>query len=303
MDELVASLKQSAEPLDELSLTLLDSIDLEEHAQFSTTRADFEAAVSRIREYILAGDVLQVVLSHRLSIPFGHNPLSLYRALRNLNPSPYLYFLDFKDFQIVGSSPEILVRFENQEVTVRPIAGTRPRGKTPEEDRSLEVDLLEDQKEIAEHLMLIDLARNDIGRICEPGSVELTDKMLVERYSHVMHIVSNVAGRAREDVGPIDALRSTLPAGTLSGAPKLRAMEIIDELESLKRGVYGGAVGYISWNGEMDTAIAIRTGVIKGGRLFVQSGAGVVADSVPAAEWQETIQKASVLLKASLLCE
>lgn len=196
-----------------------------------------------------------------------------------------------------------MVRFEEQEVTVRPIAGTRPRGKTPDEDRGLEVDLLADQKEIAEHLMLIDLGRNDIGKICAPGSVELTEKMLVERYSHVMHIVSNVAGRARDDVGPIDALRSTLPAGTLSGAPKLRAMEIIDELESLKRGVYGGAVGYISWDGEMDTAIAIRTGVIKKGRLFVQAGAGVVADSVPAAEWQETIQKASALLKAALLCD
>ena len=303
LDELTTSLNRAVAPLDHLSLTLPDSVPLEEHAQFSTTREQFEAAVARIREYILAGDVMQVVLSHRLSIPFAHDPLSLYRALRNLNPSPYLYFLDFNDFQVVGSSPEILVRFEEQEVTVRPIAGTRPRGKTPDEDRGLEADLLADQKEIAEHLMLIDLGRNDIGKICAPGSVELTEKMLVERYSHVMHIVSNVAGRARDDVGPIDALRATLPAGTLSGAPKLRAMEIIDELESLKRGVYGGAVGYISWDGEMDTAIAIRTGVIKEGRLFVQAGAGVVADSVPAAEWQETMQKASAVLKAALLCE
>ena len=235
---------------------------LEQQARFSTSQEQFEAGVARIQEYILAGDVMQVVPSHRLSVPFEQDPLTLYRALRNLNPSPYLYFLDLDALQIVGSSPEILVRFEKGEVTVRPIAGTRPRGKTPEEDQALERDLLADHKEIAEHLMLIDLGRNDVGQISEPGSVELTDKMVVERYSHVMHIVSNVMATARKDISPMDALCATLPAGTLSGAPKIRAMEIIDELETVKRGVYGGAVGYISWDGEMDTAIAIRTGII-----------------------------------------
>jgi anthranilate synthase component 1 len=234
-----------------------------------------------------------------MSIPFGAPPLNLYRALRNLNPSPYMYFLDLEDFHIVGSSPEILARLEHGLVTVRPIAGTRRRGRSEEEDAALEVELLADPKEIAEHLMLIDLGRNDVGRIAETGSVVLSDKMVVERYSHVMHIVSNVTGRLLPGKTAIDVLRATLPAGTLSGAPKIRAMEIIDELEPVKRGVYGGAVGYISWAGDMDTAIAIRTAVIKDGRLYVQAGGGVVADSVPRLEWKETQNKARAVFRAA----
>ena len=303
LDDLVARLDAPGEALDSVSLCAPDLTMLEQQATFSTSQEQFEAGVARIQEYILAGDVMQVVPSHRLSVPFEHDPLTLYRALRNLNPSPYLYFLDLEALQIVGSSPEILVRFEKGEVTVRPIAGTRPRGKTPEEDQALEQDLLADHKEIAEHLMLIDLGRNDVGKISEPGSVELTDKMVVERYSHVMHIVSNVMATARQDISPMDALRATLPAGTLSGAPKIRAMEIIDELETVKRGVYGGAVGYISWDGEMDTAIAIRTGIIKDGQLLVQAGAGVVADSVPRSEWEETLNKGRALLRAAAMCQ
>ena len=217
---------------------------------------------------MLAGDVMQVVPSQRLSVPFTASPLSLYRALRTLNPSPYLYYLDLDDFHIVGSSPEILARAENGKVTVRPIAGTRRRGKTKEEDLAFEQELLADPKEIAEHLMLIDLGRNDAGRVSKIGSVVLTDKMIVERYSHVMHIVSNVTGEIRDGLSAMDVLRAALPAGTLSGAPKIRAMEIIDELEPVKRGVYGGAVGYIGWGGNMDTAIAIRTAVIKDQVLY-----------------------------------
>ena len=264
-------------------------------------RARFEAAVERIREYILAGDVMQVVPSQRMSAPFSASPLNLYRALRNLNPSPYLYFLDLGDFQIVGSSPEILSRLQDGEVTVRPIAGTRRRGATREEDLALEAELLADPKEIAEHLMLIDLGRNDVGRVAEIGSVKVSERMIVERYSHVMHIVSNVSGRLREGLNAIDVLRATLPAGTLSGAPKIRAMEIIDELEPTRRGIYGGAVGYLSWHGEMDTAIAIRTAVIKDGRLHVQAGAGIVADSVPALEWEETMNKARAMFRAAAM--
>jgi anthranilate synthase component 1 len=233
-----------------------------------------------------------------MSIDFDRQPISLYRALRNLNPSPYMYFLDMGDFQIVGSSPEILVRSEQGQVTVRPIAGTRKRGKTEQEDDALAADLLADAKEIAEHLMLIDLGRNDIGRIAKPGSLALTENMVIERYSHVMHIVSNVTGEAREGLSAMDALRATLPAGTLSGAPKVRAMEIIDELEPVKRGIYGGAIGYLSWAGDMDTAIAIRTAVVKNGQVHVQAGAGVVADSVPASEWEETLNKARAMLRA-----
>jgi anthranilate synthase component 1 len=264
-------------------------------------RERFEAAVERIREYILAGDVMQVVPSQRLSAPFSGSPINLYRALRNLNPSPYLYFLDLADFQIVGSSPEILSRLQNGEVTVRPIAGTRRRGATREEDLALEAELLADPKEIAEHLMLIDLGRNDVGRVAGIGSVKVSERMVVERYSHVMHIVSNVTGRLREGLNAIDVLRATLPAGTLSGAPKIRAMEIIDEVEPTRRGIYGGAVGYLSWHGEMDTAIAIRTAVIKDGRLHVQAGAGVVADSVPALEWEETMNKARAMFRAAAM--
>ncbi len=264
-------------------------------------RERFLDAVHGIREYILAGDVMQVVPSQRLSAPFSGDPIDLYRALRHLNPSPYLFFLDMGEFQIVGSSPEILVRLAAGEVTVRPIAGTRRRGTTPEEDAALEAELLADPKEIAEHLMLIDLGRNDVGRVAETGSVRVTERMIVERYSHVMHIVSNVTGRLRAGLGPMDVLRATLPAGTLSGAPKIRAMEIIDSLEPSRRGIYGGAVGYVSWQGEMDTAIAIRTAVIKDGLLHVQAGAGVVADSVPELEWEETLSKARAMMRAAAM--
>ena len=255
--------------------------------------------VERIKEYVLAGDIMQAVPSQRMSLPFSAPPLNLYRALRNLNPSPYMYFLDLGDFHIVGSSPEILARSEQGLVTVRPIAGTRRRGLTEAEDDAMEAELLADPKEIAEHLMLIDLGRNDVGRIAEIGSVKLTDKMVVERYSHVMHIVSNVTGQLTPGKSAIDVLRATLPAGTLSGAPKIRAMEIIDEVEPVKRGVYGGAVGYISWAGDMDTAIAIRTAVIKNGKLYVQAGGGVVADSIPRLEWKETLNKARAVFRAA----
>ncbi len=267
------------------------------------TQANYEAAVDAIKQYIVDGDAMQVVLSQRLSIPFASEPINLYRALRCLNPSPYMYFLDLDDFQIVGSSPEILVRLEDDIVTVRPIAGTRPRGKTEAEDLALEKDLLQDPKELAEHLMLIDLGRNDAGRVAEMGSVSLTDKMIIERYSHVMHIVSNVTGRLKAGMSAIDVLRATFPAGTVSGAPKIRAMEIIDELEPVKRGVYSGAVGYLSWNGNMDTAIAIRTAVIKDKTLHIQAGAGIVADSIPRNEWDETMNKGRAIFRAVSLAE
>ncbi|WP_455218539.1 anthranilate synthase component I [Kaarinaea lacus] len=267
------------------------------------TQQGFEDAVRRAREYIVEGDVMQVVLSQRLSIPFAGRPLDLYRALRTLNPSPYMYYLNLDGFHIVGSSPEILVRAEDGEVTVRPIAGTRPRGKTEAEDLELEKDLLADPKELAEHLMLIDLGRNDAGRVAEIGSVKLTEKMLIERYSHVMHIVSNVVGRIKPEYSAIDVLRATFPAGTVSGAPKIRAMEIIDELEPIKRGVYSGAVGYISFTGNMDTAIAIRTAVIKDKTLHIQAGAGIVYDSVPENEWNETMNKGRAIFKAVQMVE
>ncbi|MCI0505752.1 MAG: anthranilate synthase component I [Gammaproteobacteria bacterium] len=267
------------------------------------SRQGYEDAVRRAREYIVEGDIMQVVLSQRLSIPFAGRPLDLYRALRTLNPSPYMYYLNLEGFHIVGSSPEILVRAEEGEVTVRPIAGTRPRGKTAAEDLALEKDLLADPKEIAEHLMLIDLGRNDVGRIAETGSVQLTEKMVIERYSHVMHIVSNVTGRIMPGYSAIDVLRATFPAGTVSGAPKIRAMEIIDELEPIKRGVYSGAVGYISFTGNMDTAIAIRTAVIKDKTLHIQAGAGIVYDSIPENEWNETMNKGRVIFKAVQMVE
>ena len=267
------------------------------------TQKNYEKAVDTIKNYIVNGDAMQVVLSQRLSIPFQSKPINLYRALRSLNPSPYMYFLDLEDFQIVGSSPEILVRLEDNIVTVRPIAGTRPRGETKSEDLALEKDLLEDPKELAEHLMLIDLGRNDLGRVADMGSVNLTDKMIIERYSHVMHIVSNVTGELKKGMNAMDVLRSTFPAGTVSGAPKIRAMEIIDELEPVKRGVYSGAVGYISWNGNMDTAIAIRTAVIKDKTLHIQAGAGIVADSIPKNEWDETMNKGRAIFKAVSLAE
>lgn len=262
------------------------------------TREGFEAAVCRIKDYIVEGDAMQVVLSQRMSIPFAAAPLELYRALRRLNPSPYMYCLDLGDFHIVGSSPEILVHVEAGQVTVRPIAGTRPRGHDAAEDLALEQDLLEDPKELAEHLMLIDLGRNDVGRVSDVGSVRVTEKMVIERYSHVMHIVSNVVGQLRPGLDAMDVLRATFPAGTVSGAPKIRAMEIIDELEPVKRGVYAGAVGYLSWSGNMDTAIAIRTAVIRDGMLHIQAGAGIVADSVPANEWEETMNKGRAIFRA-----
>ncbi|MEA3412488.1 MAG: anthranilate synthase component I [Pseudomonadota bacterium] len=262
------------------------------------TEEGFKAAVRKAREYIIDGDIMQVVLSQRLSVPFGARPIDLYRALRHMNPSPYMYLLDLGGFQVVGSSPEILVRLEDGEVTVRPIAGTRPRGKTEARDRELEDELLADPKELAEHLMLIDLGRNDAGRVSETGTVRVTERMIVERYSHVMHIVSNVVGELRTGLTAMDVLRATFPAGTVSGAPKIRAMEIIDELEPVKRGVYSGAVGYLSWNGNLDTAIAIRTAVIKDGTLHIQAGAGIVYDSVPENEWAETMSKARAVVRA-----
>jgi anthranilate synthase component 1 len=267
------------------------------------THDGFIDAVERAKQYITDGDIMQVVLSQRLSIPFSAQPIDLYRALRTLNPSPYMYYLNLDDFHIVGSSPEILVRMENDIITVRPIAGTRPRGKTAEEDKALEADLLNDPKELAEHLMLIDLGRNDAGRVSQVGTVQLTDKMIVERYSHVMHIVSNVTGNVVPEMTCIDALRATFPAGTVSGAAKVRAMEIIDELEPVKRGIYAGAVGYLSWSGNMDTAIAIRTAVIKDNTLHIQAGAGIVYDSVPEMEWQETMNKARAVFRAVAMAE
>ncbi|MGR2740230.1 anthranilate synthase component I [Billgrantia sp. Q4P2] len=275
----------------------------EGHFTSGFTETGFKAAVESIKEYVLAGDVMQCVPSQRMSIPYQAPPLDLYRALRSLNPSPYMFFFNLGDHHVVGSSPEILTRLEDGEVTVRPIAGTRVRGRTEEEDRALEAELLADPKEIAEHLMLIDLGRNDVGRICETGSVQVTDQMAVERYSHVMHIVSNVTGRLKPGLSAMDVLRATFPAGTLSGAPKIRALEIIDELEPVKRGIYSGAVGYLSWHGNMDTAIAIRTAVIKDGKLHVQAGAGVVADSVPELEWQETLNKGRAIFRAVAMAE
>ncbi|WP_069471101.1 anthranilate synthase component I [Candidatus Marithrix sp. Canyon 246] len=261
-------------------------------------REQFEQAVIRAKEYIVQGDIMQVVLSQRLSIDCELPPLDIYRALRCINPSPYMYYLNLDDFHIVGSSPEILVRLEEQKLTVRPIAGTRPRGANEEQDLALEKDLLADPKECAEHLMLIDLGRNDVGRVSEIGSVELTENMGIERYSHVMHIVSNVIGHLKPSLTTIDVLKATLPAGTLSGAPKIRAMEIIDELEPIKRGIYGGAIGYLSWHSDMDTAIAIRTAIIKDNKLYIQAGAGIVADSVPATEWEESMNKGRAIFKA-----
>ncbi|MCW9013058.1 MAG: anthranilate synthase component I [Gammaproteobacteria bacterium] len=267
------------------------------------TEDGFKQAVRKAREYIVDGDVMQVVLSQRMSIPYNAEPLDLYRSLRSLNPSPYMYYLDLDDHHVVGSSPEILVRLEDNEVTVRPIAGTRPRGKDEADDLALEQELLADPKELAEHLMLIDLGRNDAGRVSKIGSVELTDKMIIERYSHVMHIVSNVVGELTENMTAMDVLRATFPAGTVSGAPKIRAMEIIDELEPVKRGIYSGAVGYLSWNGNMDTAIAIRTAVIKDKILNIQAGAGIVYDSVPENEWAETMNKGRAVFRAVAMAE
>ena len=259
---------------------------------------EFKAAVERAKQYIYDGDIMQVVLSQRMSIPFEAPPLDLYRTLRGLNPSPYMYFIDIADSHIVGSSPEILARLEEDTVTVRPIAGTRRRGHTEAEDNAMEQELLADPKELAEHLMLMDLGRNDVGRVARTGSVEVTDQMSIERYSHVMHIVSNVVCKLKDGCDAIDVLRATFPAGTVSGAPKVRAMEIIDEFEPTRRGIYAGAVGYIGWNGNMDTAIAIRTAVIKDNMLYIQAGAGIVADSQPQLEWKETMNKGRAIFRA-----
>ena len=262
------------------------------------TRDGFIAAVEKAQDYIRAGDAFQVVLSQRMSVPFQARPVDVYRALRALNPSPYMYFLDVGGTQVVGSSPEILVRQQQGKVTVRPIAGTRPRGKTAEEDQALEAELLTDPKERAEHLMLIDLGRNDAGRVSSAGSVEVGEQFVIERYSHVMHIVSEVTGRLQPGLSYADVLRATFPAGTVSGAPKIRALEIIRELEPIKRNVYAGAIGYIGWHGDADTAIAIRTAVIQDGRLLVQAGAGIVFDSDPQKEWEETMNKGRALFRA-----
>ena len=289
LEALMEKLRQPITPRRGLDLTRPQAPDPIFRSSF--TQDDYERAVNTIKEYILAGDVMQVVPSQRMSIDFKAAPIDLYRALRCFNPTPYMYFFNFGDFHVVGSSPEVLVRVEDNLITVRPIAGTRPRGANEEEDLALEVDLL------------IDLGRNDTGRVSEVGSVKLTEKMVIERYSNVMHIVSNVTGQLKSGLTAMDALRAILPAGTLSGASKIRAMEIIDELEPVKRGVYGGAVGYLAWNGNMDTAIAIRTAVIKNGELHVQAGGGIVADSVPHLEWEETLNKRRAMFRAVALAE
>ncbi|MCF6288038.1 MAG: anthranilate synthase component I [Proteobacteria bacterium] len=266
--------------------------------KMSFTQAQFEQAVVKCKELISAGDIMQVVLSQRMSTPFNARPLDVYRALRASNPSPYMYFMDFADYQVVGSSPEVLVRKEGDSITLRPIAGTRVRGKTELEDEQLAQELLNDPKELAEHLMLIDLGRNDIGRVAEIGSVELVDKMIIEKYSHVMHIVSEVQGTLQAGKDNIDVLKAVFPAGTLSGAAKVRAMEVIAEIEPVKRNVYAGAIGYWGWHDDMDWAIAIRTAVIKDKMLHVQAGAGLVADSDPTTEWQETLNKGKAVFNA-----
>ena len=272
----------------------IKNLDIKYHLE----REDFISAVKKIKSYITDGDVMQVVLSQRMSIDFEGKPVSFYRKLRDLNPSPYMYYLNLGDFNIIGSSPEILVRLEGDNLTVRPIAGTRPRSDDLSEDSELERDLKNDPKEIAEHLMLIDLGRNDIGRVSEIGSVHLTDKMIIEKYSHVMHMVSNVTSKLKNNQSLMDVLRATFPAGTVSGAPKIRAIEIIYELEPIKRGIYAGAIGYLGWNGNMDTAIAIRTCIIKNSLLNIQCGAGIVYDSIPENEWEETINKGKAIIQA-----
>jgi anthranilate synthase component I len=292
--------------LHEIRMKLQQPVEIPEQPRFAGTAATsefgedpFKLAVERAKRYIFEGDIMQVVLSQRLSQPFNATPLALYRALRTLNPSPYMFYYDFQDFHVVGASPEILVRLENDTVTLRPIAGTRPRGKDFHEDETLAKELLADPKERAEHVMLMDLGRNDVGRIAQTGTVQVTETMSIERYSHVMHIVSNVEGKLRPSLSAIDVLRATFPAGTVTGAPKVRAMEIIEELEPSKRGIYAGAVGYLGFNGEMDLAIAIRTAVIRDQTLYVQVGAGIVADSIPQNEWAETQSKARALLRAA----
>ena len=292
--------------LSELVAQLRQPVQIPTSAPTATSQAssefgedNFKAAVKKAQAYILEGDIMQVVLSQRMSQRFTAEPLALYRALRSLNPSPYMFYYDMGDHHVVGASPEILVRLDNGTVTSRPIAGTRPRGKTREQDLALADELLADPKERAEHVQLMDLGRNDVGRVAQTGTVKVTDNMMIERYSHVMHIVSNVEGQLKPGLDAIDVLKATFPAGTVSGAPKVRAMEIIDELEPSKRGIYAGAVGYLGFNGDMDVAIAIRTGVIKNNMLYVQAGAGIVADSVPQSEWDETQNKAKAVLRAA----
>ena len=295
LDELVYRLRHSGRSYPDV---LDPSLVKEEDFVSGFTRDGFVKAVETVKEYIRAGDVFQVVLSQRMSVPFRARPVDVYRALRALNPSPYMYFLDLDGTQVVGSSPEILVRVQDGEITVRPIAGTRPRGATHAEDVALEAELLADPKERAEHLMLIDLGRNDVGRVADPGSVVVPDRFEIERYSHVMHIVSEVRGKLRAGATFADVLKATFPAGTVSGAPKIRALEVIRELEPIKRNIYSGAVGYIGWWGDVDTAIAIRTAVIQDGRLHVQAGAGIVYDSDPQKEWDETLNKGRALFRA-----
>ena len=292
--------------LHELTARLRQSVDIPHappmhggEAKSEFGEAAFKNAVVKAKQYIFDGDIMQVVLSQRMAQPFPASPLSLYRALRSVNPSPYMFYYDMDDHHVVGASPEILVRLEGEAVTVRPIAGTRPRGKTPQQDAELAKELLADPKELAEHLMLIDLGRNDIGRVAQNGTVQLTEKMIIERYSHVMHIVSNVEAELKPGLNAMDVLKATFPAGTVSGAPKVRAMEIIDELEPSKRGIYSGAVGYLGFNGDMDLAIALRTAVVKDNMLYAQAGAGIVADSVPDNEWMETQNKARAVLRAA----
>ena len=295
LDELTHRLRQGGPGYPEtLHAAALDEADFVS----GFTKDGFIAAVEKSKDYIRAGDIFQVVLSQRLSVPFEARPVDVYRALRALNPSPYMYFLDVGEMQVVGSSPEILVRLQDGEVTVRPIAGTRPRGATPEQDAALEAELLADPKERAEHLMLIDLGRNDVGRVSDAGTVEVGERFVIERYSHVMHIVSEVTGRLKDGLSYADVLRATFPAGTVSGAPKIRALEVIRELEPIKRNVYAGSIGYIGWHGDADTAIAIRTAVIQDGRLYVQAGAGIVYDSDPEKEWDETMNKGRALFRA-----
>ncbi len=298
MERISAIVDALDKPLDK-SLADHDEGPLDVPAQSNTTPEEYKAMVARAKEYIFAGDAFQIVLAQRFEAPFTLPPFALYRALRRTNPSPYLYFLDFGDFAVAGSSPEILVRVRDDVVTVRPIAGTRPRGPTPHEDKALEEELLADPKECAEHLMLLDLGRNDVGRVAKIGTVNVTDQFFVERYSHVMHIVSNVEGKLDGKYDALDALAAGFPAGTVSGAPKVRAMEIIDELEKEKRGLYAGCVGYFSAAGEMDTCIVLRTALVKDGKMYVQAGAGIVADSDPDSEQQECINKAKALFRAA----
>jgi anthranilate synthase component 1 len=298
-----ARLGELLEKLREPAAIPADVSTVSEPAVSGFGEAAYHAAVERAKKYIYEGDVMQVVPSQRMSKTFRATPMALYRALRTLNPSPYMFYFDFDGFHVVGASPEILARLEGDTVTVRPIAGTRRRGATPAEDAALAEELLTDAKERAEHIMLVDLGRNDVGRVAQTGTVRVTEQMVIERYSHVMHIVSNVEAKLKPGLRAIDVLRATFPAGTVSGAPKVRAMEIIDELEPVKRGIYAGAVGYLGFHGNMDVAIALRTAVVKDGMLHVQAGGGIVADSQPQAEWQETQSKARALLRAAEMAE